>query len=67
MSEVPMIYTTKGNLPVSQLEYVTQWGENESEVAFAEEYRHEGELVRRSVHIMKKKGADMGTEQGRIG
>lgn len=63
----PLIYTTKGNMPVSELDYSTSWGENGEEIAFAEEYRHQGEIVRRSVHIMKKRGAEMGAEQARVG
>ena len=48
---------------VAELEYSTHWVDGRDDVVFAEEYRHEGELVRRSVHVMKKRGADMGAEQ----
>lgn len=63
----PLIWTTKGNMPVADLEYQTHWFENESEIGFSETYLHDGEIVRRSVHIRKKEGADIGAEQTRIG
>lgn len=63
----PLIYTTKGNLPIADLQYATQWFENADEIGMIETYQHEGEEVRRSVHIMKKLGADVGAEQTRFG
>lgn len=63
----PLIWTTKGNMPVAALEYKTDWFENEGEIGLAETYLHEGEVVRRSVHIRKKEGANIGAEQTRLG
>jgi hypothetical protein len=63
----PLIWTTKGNMPISALECKVEWFENDGEIGLAETYLHEGEVVRRSVHIRKKEGADIGAEQARIG
>jgi hypothetical protein len=60
--QVPLIWTTQGNMPVEALEYKTLWEETIDDVLMAEEYRYQGEIVRRSVHIYKKQGAAVGSE-----
>ena len=55
MSE-PLIYTSKGNLPVDSLEYETKWEETDKYVKFTEVYRLAGEVVKESAHIYVKKG-----------
>jgi hypothetical protein len=64
---IPLIWTAKGNMPIEQLEYRTEWFENADEIGLAEIYEFKGEVVRRSVHVRKKRGADMGAEQERMG
>lgn len=60
--QVPMIWTTHGNMPVEILEYKTLWEETPEDVLMAEEYRYQGELVRRSVHVYRKQGAALGAK-----
>lgn len=58
MDDEPLIYTSKGNLPISSLTYKHEWFEDDVAITFAEEYRLDGELVKRSAHSRLKKGLD---------
>ena len=58
MDDEPLIYTSKGNLPISSLTYKHEWFEDDVAITFAEEYRMDGELVKRSAHSRLKKGLD---------
>ena len=49
------VFTTKGNMKVSELEVIRGQFEDEHEITKYVEYYHEGELVRRSVHVHLKK------------
>ena len=59
----PLIYTSKGNLPVSSLTYAHRWEDTDEYIKFVETYSHQGELVRESAHVYKKKGLDVFGEQ----
>lgn len=65
--QVPMIWTTHGNLPVEILDYKTEWTDGQDEITMAEVYQYNGEVVRRSVHVYKKQGASMGADQAVFG
>ena len=52
----PLIYTTKGNLPVASLRYATQWFDDADTTVFVEEYFDGDESVKRSVHVYSKRG-----------
>jgi hypothetical protein len=52
----PLIWTTKGNLPVSSLAYQHGWQDSEDATVFWEEYRLGDEIVKRNVHAMSKRG-----------
>lgn len=65
--QVPMIWTTHGNLPIEVLEYSTEWLESPDEITMAEVYRYKGEVVRRSVHVYKKRGQTIGADQAAFG
>ena len=58
VDDEPLIYTSKGNLPISSLTYKHEWFEDDVAITFAEEYRLDGELVKRSAHSRLKKGLD---------
>lgn len=60
----PLIYTTRGNLPVAQLEQRDVWTVNDDEVILASESWFEGECVRRQVHIKKLRGESALVEAG---
>ena len=50
-TDVPLIWTSKGNLPVADLRYVPLWTITEDRIEFVEEYYLGDEVVRRNVHI----------------
>ena len=56
MSDIPLIWTTKGNLPVDSLEYKTTWEETPENTVFVESYLLDGEVVKQSVHVKSKRG-----------
>ena len=51
MSDVPLIWTSKGNIPIEGLEYLTEWNDLEDQVQFIETYKLDGEIVKRKVNI----------------
>lgn len=61
--EEPLIYTSKGNLPIASLEYRHGWFESETDITFVEEYWLGEELVKRNVHAKLKKGLDSPLDQ----
>lgn len=56
MNDTPMIYTSKGNLPLADLRSAVVWTDNENETICASESWLGDECVRREVHIYKRKG-----------
>jgi hypothetical protein len=63
----PLIYTTKGNLPVNSLTYSHRWEDTPDYTKFIETYTFDGEVVRESVHVMGKKPLDLiGAEQAAL-
>lgn len=54
-TSVPLVWTTKGNLPGSQLVIKQSWIDNDDETTLALEYFDGDELVRRDVHMRLKK------------
>lgn len=59
----PLIYTSKGNVPVSSLQYRYQWTDTETDISFVEEYLLAGEVVKRNAHCYIKKGVAAEIEQ----
>lgn len=56
--DVPLIWTTKGNLPVASLEYHIGWEFNDDSIVFREQYRLDGEIVKENAHVRLLKGSD---------
>lgn len=56
MDETPLIWTSKGNLPLESLKYRHQWIDTPDETTFVEEYFLDAEVVKRNVHVYLKKG-----------
>jgi hypothetical protein len=52
----PMIYTTKGNLPISDLAYATRWEVTDDYTKLVETYSLGDEVVRESAHVLTKRG-----------
>jgi hypothetical protein len=66
-NDEPLIYTTKGNLPVASLEYRHQWTEDDVAITFIEEYLLDGEVVKRNSHARLKKGLEMAIQNQLFG
>jgi hypothetical protein len=60
--DVPLIWTTKGNLPVASLEYYIGWDITEESIVFKEQYRLDGEIVKENSHVKLLKGGDSAAE-----
>ena len=50
--EVPLIFTSKGNLPIGSLRYEHKREDVPGEIVFIEEYFLGDESVKRSVHVL---------------
>ena len=61
--EEPLIFTTKGNLPISALEYSHKWENLDTCIKFSETYTLNGEVVKQSAHVLMKTGLEVGAEQ----
>lgn len=51
-TDEPLIYTSKGNLPLKDLRYVHKREDTPGNVVFVEEYFLGDESVKRSVHVL---------------
>lgn len=66
----PLLYTTEGNLPVSQLVCKTSWqfvhkeDETLREIWCIREWFHNDVMVKREPSIFLNEGAEIGAEQG---
>ena len=48
----PLIYTSRGNLPIASLKLETEWDLTKDYIKLIERYRDsEGEVVRESAHV----------------
>lgn len=56
--DVPLIWTTKGNLPVASLEYYIGWDITDESIVFREQYRLDGEIVKENAHVKLLKGGE---------
>lgn len=67
MADIPLIWTTKGNVPVDSLRYRHQWIDTADETTFVEEYLDGEEIVKRNVHVFLKKGLSATSVVGGVG
>ena len=56
MTETPLIYTTKGNIPIDSLRFETIWDITEDYIKFVERYYLDTEIVKESAHVYDLKG-----------
>lgn len=63
----PLVYTTKGLLPASELEVrdVVEWTDNARKITT--NFYHHGEFVRNDVTVSILRPASVGAEQGSVG
>lgn len=64
--EVPLIWTTKGNVPIADLQYGVAWEETDTYIKFIETYRIGDEIVKQAVHVRLKQGIDIAGDQGKL-
>jgi hypothetical protein len=57
MQEAPLIYTTKGNIPLAGLDHSVEWRVTPEQIVFIETYRLHGEVVKQSAHVKVLIGA----------
>ena len=62
--DVPMIWTTKGHLPICECEQYVMWTITDESITFALIVRHQGEEVKRDVHVYMKRGLPTEAEPG---
>ena len=55
----PLVYTTKGNLPVADLTHEVEWRVSDDQIVFVETYRLDGEVVKQSSHVKILTGVAM--------
>jgi len=56
--EEPLIYTSKGNLPIASLEFKCWWDEDDNQISYHEQYLLNGEVVKQGGAMRLKKGLD---------
>lgn len=65
--EGPLIYTSKGNLPIASLEYFHEREDSPNGIMFIEGYKLDGEIVKRAAHWLPFRGTTTETFVGQIG
>ena len=64
LNDIPLIATSKGNIPVEALEHRTEWTVTERYTQFKEYFYLKGELVKESSHVWMKQGYTAGAIAG---
>jgi hypothetical protein len=64
--DAPLVFTTKGNLPIDSLEYFHAWEDTPVYTKFIEGYKLDGEIIKQSAHVMIKQGQSMAAELEKI-
>jgi hypothetical protein len=67
-AEEPLIWTSKGNVPVSSLEHYIAWEDTPTYVKFREVYKDKatGEVVKESAHVLARQGEAAGAQQTQL-
>lgn len=66
-NEVPLIYTTEGNVPIDSLAYSHEWLEDDMAIILVETYKNkDGVVVKQSRHIKLKQGLSAFGEQSTL-
>ena len=63
-NETPLIWTSKGNVPIDSLRYEHEWREDDQYIFFLERWFDGEELVKNNTHGYVKQGVTMGGAQG---
>jgi len=63
-TETPLIWTSRGNVPVNSLRYEHRWSDGEDVLKLEEFwYAEDGELVKNNCHALAKRQLTIGGEQ----
>jgi hypothetical protein len=65
-NDEPLVYTTKGNLPLSSLERFFWWEDTPEYTKFVQGYKLNGEVVSQGADVLARKGFCLGAEQNKI-
>lgn len=65
--ERPLIWTSKGNLPIEDLDYEAKWRVEDDAITFAEIYKLNGEVVKESAHVLTRQQLHAPGEAGQFG
>jgi hypothetical protein len=66
MTDEPLIFTSKGNVPISTLRYEHRWQDNEKFTMLQEFWFDGDEIVKNNVHVMAKEGLSIGGQQAQM-
>lgn len=55
----PLIFTTRGNLPIADLTHEVEWRVSADQVIFVERYKLDGDVVKESTHVKLLTGASV--------
>jgi len=67
MQDEPLIYTSRGNVPIKSLKYEHRWEDDENEITLSEFwFAEDGELVKNNCHKLAKRPLTIGGEQARM-
>lgn len=66
MTDEPLIYTAKGNLPIASLTHEVRWEDSPTQLRMVEVYRMNGEVVRESSYFYLKQGLTLDAETGKV-
>ncbi len=61
--ETPLIWTSKGNLPIEDLRYETLWNNQDQYISFTENYYLDDELIKSSTHVYSKNPLELNLSQ----
>lgn len=68
MTDEPLIWTSRGNLPIASLRYETYWENTDNYVKFVERYyAANGEIVKEGAHVLTKRGVTGESAVGGVG
>lgn len=63
----PLIYTSRGNVPIASLAYSTAWHVGDKVIQFTETYRLGSEVVKQSVHVYDREGSTAAAVAAQLG
>ena len=67
MTDEPLKYTARGNVPIASLRYEHSWEDNDQMTILREFwYFEDGEIAANNVHAMAKTGLSIGSEQAKM-